>query len=361
MADPAPPPVWLQLGALGPRRVRMNDDGTLPKLPFGLWITITPSCMLPTWCLSTPSPPASAAPPRTRSPTSSSGSRRTLNRSAISSGSGPRATSGARAQIPLRRKLWRLPRRRPGGAFALALRHVSERPHPRLGGRSYFATLNEGPGNDLPYLIFLPAFTSIAHYHKRLPPDLQADLAKARAEAREFVRAEYPAALLQGAALPSAQRSNIVAELYASPACPASVIEENDLRVDSSTFRKMLLHDQGLILAHRTPALPAATPAQLPARPASIPPTPPLMGRSRRAMNSYLRQELKVPGRPALRAARWRPAGGTLRRATITPAWPAGLLRSSAKTPICVSSSGQPVRPGLPDRQPPLQHRASPA
>src|SRR5690348_2598383 len=28
--------VWLHLGALGPRRVKMNDDGTLPKPPFGI-------------------------------------------------------------------------------------------------------------------------------------------------------------------------------------------------------------------------------------------------------------------------------------------------------------------------------------
>jgi len=28
--------VWLHLGALGPRRVKMNEDGTLPPLPFGL-------------------------------------------------------------------------------------------------------------------------------------------------------------------------------------------------------------------------------------------------------------------------------------------------------------------------------------
>ena len=28
--------VWLHLGALGPRRVKMNEDGTLPTPPFGL-------------------------------------------------------------------------------------------------------------------------------------------------------------------------------------------------------------------------------------------------------------------------------------------------------------------------------------
>src|SRR6185369_6604399 len=28
--------VWLHLGALGPRRVKMNENGTLPPPPFGL-------------------------------------------------------------------------------------------------------------------------------------------------------------------------------------------------------------------------------------------------------------------------------------------------------------------------------------
>ena len=28
--------VWLHLGALGPRRVKMNEDGTLPPPPFGM-------------------------------------------------------------------------------------------------------------------------------------------------------------------------------------------------------------------------------------------------------------------------------------------------------------------------------------
>ena len=28
--------MWLHLGALGPRRVKMNEDGTLPPPPFGL-------------------------------------------------------------------------------------------------------------------------------------------------------------------------------------------------------------------------------------------------------------------------------------------------------------------------------------
>src|SRR6185436_5207629 len=99
-----------------------------------------------------------------------------------------------------------------------------------------FATLREGPGNDLPSLVFLPNYTATAHFHKKLPADLQADLAKALAEAREFVKAEYPSALLQGAALSDAGRKTIVAKLARLTGLMPQVIEQNDLQVDTATF-----------------------------------------------------------------------------------------------------------------------------
>src|SRR5208337_3586242 len=54
-----------------------------------------------------------------------------------------------------------------------------------------FATIWNNPGNDTPYPLFLPAFTAAAHFHKKLPADLQSDLPKALAEARAFARGEY--------------------------------------------------------------------------------------------------------------------------------------------------------------------------
>src|SRR5262249_36949034 len=106
-----------------------------------------------------------------------------------------------------------------------------------------FATLREGAGNDLPALVFLPAYTAVAHFHKKLPSDLQADRAKAIAEAREFMKGEYPAALLQGASLPEAQRKQIVTKLARLTGLSPQVIEDNDLQVSSSVFRKRLLLD----------------------------------------------------------------------------------------------------------------------
>src|ERR1035441_5096014 len=64
-----------------------------------------------------------------------------------------------------------------------------------------FATLYDNPGNDVPYPLYLPAYTAAAQFHKKLPPDLQADLPKALAEARAFAKDEYTSALQQGDAL----------------------------------------------------------------------------------------------------------------------------------------------------------------
>src|SRR5262249_10117399 len=49
-----------------------------------------------------------------------------------------------------------------------------------------FATIRFDDGNDLPYVLFLPGYTATAWYHKKLSPELQADRAKALAEAEQF-------------------------------------------------------------------------------------------------------------------------------------------------------------------------------
>ena len=46
------------------------------------------------------------------------------------------------------------------------------------------ATLREGPGNHLPSMVFLPTYTATAHFHKKLPSDLQANLTRALAESQ---------------------------------------------------------------------------------------------------------------------------------------------------------------------------------
>ena len=49
-----------------------------------------------------------------------------------------------------------------------------------------FETAEFDRGNDLPYILYLPTYTAIAWYHKKLPADLQGDLQKAVEESRKF-------------------------------------------------------------------------------------------------------------------------------------------------------------------------------
>jgi carboxypeptidase C (cathepsin A) len=81
-----------------------------------------------------------------------------------------------------------------------------------------------------------------------LPADLQNDLPKALAEAREFAKGEYTSALLQGDRCRRTNAKKVVAELARLTGLKPQVIEDNNLRVDEGVFRKQLLHDDGLIL-----------------------------------------------------------------------------------------------------------------
>jgi carboxypeptidase C (cathepsin A) len=47
-----------------------------------------------------------------------------------------------------------------------------------------FGTISFDRGNDLPYILFLPTYTATAWYHKKLPPDLMASQSKALEESR---------------------------------------------------------------------------------------------------------------------------------------------------------------------------------
>ncbi len=76
-----------------------------------------------------------------------------------------------------------------------------------------FETISFNEGNDLPYALFLPAYTSTAWYHKKLPADLQADHRKALDEASRFAAGQYTLALMKGSQLASSEREEVVRNL----------------------------------------------------------------------------------------------------------------------------------------------------
>lgn len=108
-----------------------------------------------------------------------------------------------------------------------------------------FQTADFNPGNDLPYLLFLPTYTATAWYHQRLPADLQAlPLADVLAQVEAFVMGAYALALLQGTALPAEQRTAIAGKLARFTGLSQDYVERSDLRIEIFRFVKELLRQQ---------------------------------------------------------------------------------------------------------------------
>ena len=101
-----------------------------------------------------------------------------FSRLGISSGSMRRATSDG-----LRRNFWRakVTERRARRGFPAILQ---QRYGMYLNGIILissilnFQTAEFDMGNDLPYILYLPTYTAIAWYHKKLPADLQGRFAE---------------------------------------------------------------------------------------------------------------------------------------------------------------------------------------
>ncbi len=110
-----------------------------------------------------------------------------------------------------------------------------------------FQTARFDAGNDLPYPLFLPTYTAIAWYHKRLPADLEAaGVEKATAEARQFALGEYTLALAKGNGLSADETKAMAAKVARYTGLSADYVERANLRVEIQHFVKELLRDQRL-------------------------------------------------------------------------------------------------------------------
>ena len=107
-----------------------------------------------------------------------------------------------------------------------------------------FQTAEFDTGNDLPYILYLPTYTAIAWYHKKLPNDLQADLQKAIAESKAFAVGAYADALMAGDALPAAKRTEIAQKLSRLTGVSAEYIDRADLRIEIQRFDKELMKSE---------------------------------------------------------------------------------------------------------------------
>jgi carboxypeptidase C (cathepsin A) len=112
-----------------------------------------------------------------------------------------------------------------------------------------FETLEFARGNDVPYILYVPTYTSTAWYHKKLPPDLQQrDLPGLLAEVKAWAGTDYAAALAQGDSLAPAARDAVIDRLARYTGLPKAYIDESNLRIEQEHFCAELLRDQKLIV-----------------------------------------------------------------------------------------------------------------
>ena len=110
----------------------------------------------------------------------------------------------------------------------------------------HFGTARFDPGNDLPYILFLPTYTATAWYHNKLAPELQKDLKSTLKKVESFAYSYYTLALMQGSALPQEKRHEIARKLSAFTGLSQEYIEQTDLRINIYRFCKELLRSEGL-------------------------------------------------------------------------------------------------------------------
>ncbi|MGA2550680.1 MAG: peptidase S10 [Burkholderiaceae bacterium] len=239
--------VILNLGALGPKRAVIHDDGTMPAPPYQ--VVDNPQSWFEHFDLVFIDPPHTGY-----SMTASEKARKRML-----------GIDGDIAALSECMRAWLTRHRRWGSTLYVA-------------GESYGTTRAAGiadklqelgialsglilvscamdlqslvfaPRNDLPYALFLPAFACVAQYHGKLEGAMAASPEAAREAAEHFVLEEYLPALHAGSRLSESKRRHIGRRVAELSGLAASLVEEKNLRISDETFFFELLRDRGLIV-----------------------------------------------------------------------------------------------------------------
>ncbi len=235
--------VWLHLGALGPKRVRMNPDGTMPAPPFELvdnqqtWLNQTDLVFI--------------------DPVGTGYSRVVRPEAQRFFGlNGDIESVGEFIRMYLSRyERWTSPLFLAGESYgttrASALsgyligKGVAFNGIVLISTIMNFETTDFAAGNDLAYVMFLPSYAATAWYHRKLPPDLQSrTVQQITSEVEAWAAGEYTLALGKGDRLSGPERQDVVAKLARYTGLAPQFVDNANLRISLGLFRKELLRSE---------------------------------------------------------------------------------------------------------------------
>lgn len=157
-----------------------------------------------------------------------------------------------------------------------------------------FGTISFDPGNDLPYILYLPSYTAAAWYHKKLTGDLQSGTVEHAVElARAFAGTTYAQALMRGDQLSASDRAQIVRELARFTGLSTQFVDEANLRVSDQRFFKELLRNEKRTVGRYDSRLEGIDLDAAGENAEYDPSYAAVQGAFTAAFNQYVRQELK--------------------------------------------------------------------
>jgi carboxypeptidase C (cathepsin A) len=239
--------IWLHLGALGPKRIRIEDDGTMPKPPYE--VEDNPLSWFEHFDLVFIDPPHTGY-----SITANDDVRKKM---LAVDGDVACLAEVIRGWLS-RHGRWTSPIYVAGESYGttrgaaiadkLAEQGVALTGLILVSCAMDLQSLVFEPRNDLPYTLFLPAFAGVAQYHGCLKGPQSESAAAARALATEFVETDYLRLLHRGAAMTDDERTRAARRIGELTGLSPTLIEHRNLRITDNVFFTELLRERGQIV-----------------------------------------------------------------------------------------------------------------
>lgn len=236
--------LWLHMGALGPKRAPMNDDGSLPAPPYtavdnmDTWLDFTDVVVID-------------AP--------GTGFSRIARQDLASKYFGVqpdiRAFTTFIRNYLTEHHCWNSPLfvagesyggiRGSGLSNSLFQAGIALSGFVSISGTSNFMTLDGMRGNDLTYISFLPSMAAVAWYHHKLAPRFKS-AEQVVTEVRNWIDTEYASDLERGDSLSPAEKEKVAAKLAGYIGLSKQYCLDSNLRIPEFAFFTQLLREQGL-------------------------------------------------------------------------------------------------------------------
>jgi carboxypeptidase C (cathepsin A) len=236
--------VWLHLGALGPRRIKMLDNGLMPPPPYEMednqstWLTETDIVFID---------PVGTGFSRA--------AKADLAAKFFGINGDIESVGDFIRMYLVRNDRWMSPlflvgesygtTRAAGLSNHLFNRGIALNGILLISTVLNFQTISFANNNDLPLALIIPSYATTAWYHKRLSPALQnKSVEQVAQEARAFATNEYLPAMMRIDQLTDSERTGLAAKLGGLTGLSTDFIQQNNFRIELNEFNKELLRSE---------------------------------------------------------------------------------------------------------------------